>query len=309
MNNFDLRNFLYNNTLLNEDEKEDLKKSYGKDVGSFRADLSKYIADPKVKAVLDAGLADGDEDDDKLPFTSTKVAVKNLIPTQKEIGFDQSVKGNLDDEYGSLDGILKGNVNVGGPIVTYAGKYIIDGHHRWSTVFAANPGANMDALDIAPKAGFQPLDILKAVHSSIAVDRNKVPSANPKGKNILDGSMKYKDVLAKVKEIFAVTDKGEKVWKSFFEKQNIPYSPELVAKHLYNNLDKIVKKGYAAGAPGRKDMPQTDADKTKSIDKLKSLAKGEININEPFEESKKSLIKSIIREEILKMNKTDLKQQ
>lgn len=293
MNNFDLRNFLYNNTLLNEDEKEDIKKSYGKDVESFRADLSKYIADPKVKAVLDAGLADGDPDDDKLPFTSTKVAVKNLIPTQKEIGFDQSVKGNLDDEYGSLDGILKGNVNVGGPIVTYAGKYIIDGHHRWSTVFAANPGANMDALDIAPKAGFQPLDILKAVHSSIAVDRNKVPSANPKGVNILAG-INYPGVLGKVEKY--LTPKAEAVWAS-----NGIEGKEAIAKHLYNNLDKIVKKGYVAGAPGRKDMPQTDADKTKSIDKLKSLSKGEINITEPFEESKKSLIKSIIREEILKV--------
>lgn len=301
MDNFDLRNFLYNNTLLNEDAKEDLEKSYEKDVEGFRKDLSKYINIPKVKAVLAAGLADGDPDDDKLPFTSTKVAVKKLIPTQKEIGFDQSVKGNLDDKFGSLDGILKGNVDVGGPIVTYAGKYIIDGHHRWSTVFAANPGANMDALDIAPKSGFQPLDILKAVHSSIAVDLNKVPSADPKGKNILDGSIKYKDVLAKVKEIFAVTDKGEKVWKSFFEKQNVPYSPESVAKHLYNNLNKIVKNGHISGSPGRKDMPQTDADKTKSIDKLKPLAKGEINITTPFEENKKSLIKNIIKEEILKV--------
>ena len=282
MDNFDLRKYLAENRLLKEDEKDDLKKSYDKGVSSFRSDLAKYISDPKVKAVLDAGLADGDPNDDKLPFSRTKVSVKNLTPTQSEIGFDQSVAGNLTDEYGSLAGILAGTPNVGGPIVTYAGKYIIDGHHRWSTVFAANPKANMDTLDIAAKPGFQPLDILKAVHSSIAVDRNKVPSSSPEGKNILDGSMKYEDVLAKVKEIFAVTDKGEKVWKSFFEKQNVPYSPESVAKLLFKNLNTIVKGGFVKGAPGRKDMPQTDADKTKSIDKLEPLAKGKINITEPF---------------------------
>jgi len=282
MNDFDLRKYLSENRLLKEDEKDDLKKSYDKGVSSFRSDLAKYIADPKVKAVLDSGLADGDLNDDKLPFTRTKVAVKNLTPTQSEIGFDQSVAGNLDDKYGSLDGILAGNPNVGGPIVTYAGKYIIDGHHRWSTVFAANPKTKMDTLDIKAKPGFQPLDILKAVHSSIAVDRNKVPSSSPEGKNILDGSMKYEDVLSKAKEIFAETDKGEKVWKSFFEQQGVPYSPEAVAKYLFKNLNKIVSNGFVSGAPGRKDMPQTDADKTKSIDKLKPLAKGEINITEPF---------------------------
>jgi hypothetical protein len=193
----DLRKFLYNNTLLNEDEKEDLEKSYKKGVKSFRSDLAKYISDPKVKAILDGSkLADGDENDDKLPFTSAKVAVKKLIPTQKEIGFDQSVKGNLDDEYGSLDGILKGNVNVGGPIVTYAGKYIIDGHHKWSTVFAANPGANMDALDIVSQSRLSTFEIiLKALHSAIAVDRNKVANADPKGANILTG-INYPGVLS-----------------------------------------------------------------------------------------------------------------
>jgi hypothetical protein len=285
MDNFDLKKFLYNNTLLNEDEKEDLEKSYKKGVESFRSDLSKYIADSKVKAILDAGLADGDIDDDKLPFTSRKIAVKKLIPTQSEIGFDQSVQGNLDDEYGSLDGILKGNVNVGGPIVTYAGKYIIDGHHRWSTVFAANPGANMDTLDITPKPGFQPLDILRAVHSAIAVNLNKVPSADPKGANILTG-INYPGVLGKVEKY--LTPEAEDVWAS-----NGIEGKKAIAKHLYNNLNKIVKNGYIAGAPGRKDMPQTDANKTKSIDKLKSLSKGEVNITKPFEENKKSLIKHL----------------
>ena len=34
--------------------------------------------------------------------------------------------------------------------------------------------------------------------------------------------------------------------------------------------------------PGRKDMPQTDADKTAPIDKLNALAKGYINVAAPF---------------------------
>jgi hypothetical protein len=187
MDNFDLRKYLAEGRLFKEDAQNDLQTSMDKDVPSFRSDLSKYTQDPKVKAVLAAGLADGDKNDDKLPYTPTKLAVKNLIPTQSEIGFDQSVRGDLDDEYNSLKGIFQGAPNMGGPIVTYAGKYIIDGHHRWSAVFAANPGANMDALDIKSKSGFQPVDILKAVHTAIAVELDKVPSADPKGINIMGG--------------------------------------------------------------------------------------------------------------------------
>ena len=273
MENFDLRKYLSEGRLLKEEI--DLEKSLAKDVSGFRADLSKAMSDKKVKAVLDAGLADGSDKDDKLPYISTKIAVKKLIPTQNEIGFDQSVKGDLDDEYNSLSGIFKGTPNMGSPIVTYAGKYIIDGHHRWSTVFAVNPGANMDALDIKPKAGFQPTDILKAVHTAIAVELDKVPSADPEGINIM-GGVDYKTVLEKVNEF--LNDKAAKIWA-----ENGHKTKEEIAKLLTKNLNLIAKQGHVSGAPGRKDMPQSDANKTKPEDKLKALATGKINIAPPFE--------------------------
>ena len=65
MDNFDLRKYLAENRLLKEDEKDDLKKSFQKEVPQFVSDLNKIVNDPKVKAVLDAGLADGDPNDDK----------------------------------------------------------------------------------------------------------------------------------------------------------------------------------------------------------------------------------------------------
>jgi hypothetical protein len=276
VDNFDLRKYLAEGRLFKEDSKDDLQTSMDKDVPSFRSDLSKYAQDPKVKAVLSMGGEeyDGDENDDKLPYTSTKLAVKNLIPTQSEIGFDQSVRGDLDDEYNSLKGIFQGTPNMGSPIVTYAGKYIIDGHHRWSAVFAANPGANMDALDIKAKSGFQPVDILKAVHTAIAVELGKVPSADPKGINIM-GGVDYETVLAKVNEF--LNDKAAKIWA-----ENGHKTKEEIAKFLTKTLNLIAKKGHVSGAPGREDMPQTDADKTKSQTKLDALATGKININKPF---------------------------
>jgi len=271
---FDLKKYLANNPLLQEADAKDLEKSFKKDVSSFRADLDTYMADPKVQAVLKAGLADGDPNDDKLPYTETPVAVKKLIPTQKEIGFDQSILNLLDDKYGSLDSILAGKANVGGPIVTYAGKYVIDGHHRWSQVFAGNPGASMDALDIKAKSGYQPQDILKAVHGAVAAELDKVPASDPKGINIMTG-VNYEGVLGKVQKY--LTDGASKVWNKYgFD------TPEKIAKHLYNNLEQIVKNGHIAAAPGRADMPQTDADGSKTKAKIDALAKGEINITSPF---------------------------
>jgi hypothetical protein len=272
VDNFDLRKYLAEGRLFKEDSKDDLQTSMGKDVSSFKSDLSKYIQVPKVKAILDAGLADGDANDDKLPYTPTKLAVKNLIPTQNEIGFDESVEGDINDKYNSLKGILQGTPNMGGPIVTYAGKYIIDGHHRWSAVFAANPGAKMDALDIKAKSGFQPEDVLKAVHTAIALQLGKVPSSTAKGHNILSSPKSYNDVLAAVKE--KGTDKARKVWAEFNYTTD-----EQIAQHLTKNLNLISQKGAVSGAPDRTDMPQTNADNTSSQTKLDALATGKININ------------------------------
>ena len=113
-------------------------------VADFVDKFKKIASDPKVQAVLKAGVTDGNPNDEKLSYTKGKVKVEGLLPTQSEIGFDQSIANILTDQYGSLESILSGQADVGGPIVTYNGKYIIDGHHRWSQVYAANPKANMD---------------------------------------------------------------------------------------------------------------------------------------------------------------------
>ena len=83
--------------LLSEAPADDLATVYGQkakggDVAKGQQQLAKIISDKKVQAVLKAGLADGDPDDDKLPYSKiSALPVKNLQPTQSEIGFDQSV--------------------------------------------------------------------------------------------------------------------------------------------------------------------------------------------------------------------------
>ena len=260
----------------------DIEQSFDKDVASFTQDLEGYLNIPKVKALLDAGLADGDPNDDKISYSKVLVPVKNLTPTQNIIGFDNSVKeGPLMDKYGTLNTMFTNTPNVGGPIVTYAGKYIIDGHHRWSSVFAVNPGGNMEALNIKAKAGFQPTDILKAVHTAVALDYGSVKRSTAQSINLLDG-VTYEGVLGKVEKY--LSEGAAAVWA-----QNGYPDKVSITKWLKKNLDLIVNKGHIPDAPDRSNMPQADAlGRGTEEDRIKALATGNINISPPFEPIKQT---------------------
>lgn len=241
------------------------------DVSDFVAQFKGIASDPKVQAILKAGTTDGDPKDEEVSYAKGNIKVAGLLPTQAEIGFDQSIANILTDQYGSLQSILDGNADVGGPIVTYNGKYVIDGHHRWSQVYAANPKASMANLDL--KGNLKPTDILKVVHAAIAAKVGKVPSSNPQGINILKG-ITEKQVLDAVNQ--KLSDKAKEIWAKNGQKDN-----NAIAKHIYNNLKSLISKNKPIpGAPGRKDMPQTDQGGA-ATDKLNMLQKGTVNFKDP----------------------------
>jgi hypothetical protein len=249
-------------------------------VSDFVAQFKKIASDPKVQAILKAGLTDGDPNDEKLDYAKVSLPVLNLLPTQSEIGFDQSIMNILTDQYQSLASILDGNANVGGPIVTYNSKYVIDGHHRWSQVYAANPKAKMEALNI--QGDLKPTEILKLVHAAIAAKMGKVPGANPKGINILAG-INLKQVQDAVNA--NLKPEAENLYK---EKRKLD-SKEAIAKYIFGNLQQLIRKNKpVAGSPGRINMPQTDADKQPATTKLSLLQKGVINFKEPADKDVKS---------------------
>ena len=244
-------------------------------VSDFVAQFKKIASDPKVQAILKAGLTDGDPNDEKLAYSQTTLPVLNLLPTQSEIGFDQSIMNILTDKFKSVASILDGNADVGGPIVTYNGKYVIDGHHRWSQVYAGNPKAKMDALNI--EGNLKPTEILKLVHAAIAAKMGQLPGANPKGINILAG-ITMKQVQDAVDD--NITPETEKLYK---EKKGLA-DKTAIAKYLFGNLQQLIRKNKpVAGAPGRINMPQTDADKQSATTKLDLLQKGIVNFKEPAE--------------------------
>ena len=165
---------------------------------------------------------------------------------------------------------------VGGPIVTYAGKYIIDGHHRWSSVFSVNPGANMDAINIKAKSGFQPEDILKAVHTSVALDVDYVKRATADEVENLYAKMDYKGVLGKVNKY--IKPEAAEIWA-----ENGYPNNESIATKIFKNLQIIKNRGFISTAPDRSNMPQVDAAGSGTEeDRIKDLSTGRINISPPF---------------------------
>ena len=241
-------------------------------VSDFVSKFKVIAADKKVQAILKAGRTDGIPNDEKINYSKKQIKVSALIPTQNEIGFNQSIENILTNQYDSLASIFKGTANVGGPIVTYNGKYVIDGHHRWSQVFAANPNASMEALDI--QGNLKPTEIIKIVHAAIAIKLGEVPSADPKGINILNG-VTEKQVLDAVNS--KLSEGAKKLWSEHGQADN-----EAIAKYIQGNLEILISKNKPiSGAPGRKDMPQTDyGDKniTKTLDFIKN---GIVNFKNP----------------------------
>ena len=195
-------------------------------VTGFVNKFKSIASDPKVQAILKAGLKDGNPNDEKLSYSKKTIPVYGLKPTQNEIGFDESIKNVLTNKFGSLESIFSGTADVGGPIVTYNGKYIIDGHHRWSQVFAVNPKAKMSAIDITGE--LTPKDMLKVVHLSIAAKMKKLPLVNAKGINVLRG-VTEKQVLDAV-NTYLDQEKAKPIWAKNGEKDN-----KSIAKRLYLN--------------------------------------------------------------------------
>jgi len=150
--------------------------------------LGTNIQDPKTRALIGAGLAasDGDPSDDVFGFQEGPIAVAKLIPTQNEIDINKSLAYPLvkDPSEFVSKASSNGPFTVVEPIVTFNGRYVVDGHHRWSTVYACNKNASIDAINITME-GIDPLDALKAVQMAIGLQAKKIPIQSVEGTNLL----------------------------------------------------------------------------------------------------------------------------
>ena len=280
-----------------QDKLDDLSAAFQSDsVEAYVSLLKKYQSDPKVAAVLKSGATDGKPNDEKFKVTQGNIAVEKLKPTQNEIGAEESLKNILTDAYGSLDGFLKGSSKFPEPIIVYNGEFILDGHHRWSQVYAANPKATIPAINVVGK--FEPKDILKVIHTAIAVGAGatKTISANLKAGNLLDFNAQ------KVKKYVAdeLTDKARKVWNA-----NGFESDDVIADKIAVNVETMISKSKPENwAPTRNHMPQPGV--SGSEEWGKKMSGGTVNLISPKtsdvkKESVNKRLDKMLSESIIKL--------
>lgn len=173
-----------------------------KDAGliDFVQDVNAMMSDEKGRLALE--LATGTLSADQLEEMGLKnvkfkfvanaaTPVKNLHPTQNEIGFSNSLKFPVQNAASCQQLIAGDSVKIKIPIITCNGSLIIDGHHRWSQTACVNPDATMEALDlqiITQEKGIdfkKASDVLKVTQVlimalALKAGKTKLPSANSK---------------------------------------------------------------------------------------------------------------------------------
>lgn len=234
--------------ILKEDSaKDELKKILKKDYVSFVKELGDNINDQKF---LDAIKSLSND----MPLNTAAISpvCADLQPTQKEVVMDKSLAYPLKDAT-SAEANLKGGVVApeGRSIVTGGGgKFVIDGHHRWSQVFCINPDAKIKAIDLTDIK--KPLEALKATQIGIAAQTGTIPTAaGGGGVNLFtvgEGELKkyvIDNIQDPVVEVFKKYDKGD--------------TKEAIADYIWGNVQILKKESPpVSGAPKRDVMPQTD---------------------------------------------------
>ena len=263
-------------------EQEILMQTLGKKYETFVTDLDDASGDEKVHAALQAGLADGDIEDDKIDIKEVTIPVKNLRPTQNEIDVGKSLKWPLVKDTTLLKDYLVGkNVVIMAPIITLNEKWVIDGHHRWSQVYAFNANATMKCANMS-FPGMDPIHGLKAVQSAIAVVMGEIPQKSVEGTNLLKASEdEVKKEIVSMISSGAVGSKALKILKTFNKIQVL--DANVAADYIWQQIEVMQTNAKpATGAPKRGFMPQTDEPSGKFPKLAKLLKKGVVNWNEPF---------------------------
>jgi hypothetical protein len=271
---------------LAEDEADDLQAIVDAPYEDFVAKLGSNISDPKIQAILMKGKEDGQPTDEVINLSDIDIPVQKLQPTQNEIALDKSLIYPLTDVK-SAEVCLKGGVVAiaGKRIITADGIYIVDGHHRWSQLYAMNKDASIAATNMTSAVIKQPLDFLKVTQAAIAADLKKVPTASAKGSiNLITISKDQLKAFVKktiTKDVMKVFVKYGKVKvNSNKDADNLSNSNlEQAANYIWSNVQSMQSTSKpVSGAPKRDSMPQTD-DATKWQDIASS---GDLNFTPPF---------------------------
>ena len=261
-------------------------------------------ADPKELLKTLRGDFDEVEKDDRIEITSpTMVNVGGFKPTQKEIDLMKSAAFPLGDA-DTLEQAITSNTTGAPGSITVAGDEVIDGHHRWSGVWAiSGPKGNISVEDVGlPGETKQKLATAQLAIASYKKPGQEMPAAGkPIKYNILGMpargiyDMLLQNVNKQVDEkapgpllnhkMLKDASDNEVIskWAGFKIGADIGKVRNAIAKKVAKNLSTIPKN---PAAPDRADMPQFDH-KTIGGKKAKKtiyhrMKNADINLKPPF---------------------------
>jgi hypothetical protein len=258
-------------TASNKERKKELEKWLkNKKYDDYVETLNKMLEDPKAKALLEDGFG-GDLGDTKLNFSVRNITVSQLMPTQKEIDLDKSLKHALVNE-NSFKKTFKNPIEINKPIVTFRQNYVIDGHHTWLQAIALNPNGKILAFNY--DGDISPIQMLKAVQGTIAAvkaeDNNnngKLPSNKVNGPNFFDESFGRKQIRKYLEDTF-----NESLIDIYCDYIKECKNKNDIIKYLEERLLDIKANNYPfEAAPSRDDMPQIFKGGTDAKDKSTAL--------------------------------------
>jgi len=239
------------------------------------------MKDPKFHAFITAGVGDGIHDEN-FKVTQFYPKADQLVPTQNEIGFGNSINDLIMPTFGEskqlveLEKILVGNqVMLGAgkqgiqvPVVVFANKYIIDGHHRWSKIACGNKDATIACLNFTNPNLKNVEMALKAFHLAIAKILKDFPVEKKSGENLINSNKEtvFSHVVKYIQPNFS---------QLYNTTKQLPDNNS-IANYISENAAATIigKQGAADGGNlPRSHMPQTD----KAPGYEDGLKNGEIN--------------------------------
>ena len=233
-----------------------IKQLRGENYDELDDALKKICSDPKLYALLSAGFGSGDLAQVKMSSDKTTVPVRYLQPSQSEIGLEDSLNYPL--TAGNVDNYFSDPVTIKAPIVTFNKTWIIDGHHRWSQLFIANPEADITAINFNYNK-ISPLQCLRDTQGAIAVATKDVPSSGRSSTDLYKVSEKQlRDFIEK-----NITDESV---KGFIKNTNCESKEEVIDYLVANGMDLKKNNKPHPEAPDRKNMPQTGDYPSKALD-------------------------------------------
>lgn len=241
---------------------------------TFVGELQKRIKDSKFRQFLNMGVEDGDLRDDIISVSKRPIPVKDLTPTQSQIGLADSLGWVAKNKPSQAGEIASTDVaDVGGPIITANGKFIVDGHHRWSQVYLLNPNSSIPAINFEIAGNPDAKKVLKLTQLAIAAVDRVIPmkAADAKTDIYATGGNEesIKSILNQV-----VSDEMAQGLMAPYQTD----SKEAIIDRMTQHALALYKKGTHNPDVPRKFMPQLDA-VSPNAKKIQKLSGGDVNWN------------------------------